>query len=115
MEMEAGDMLDVLHFLFEEDNHYVSEESQTSRSGLRVTMYRDLYGTEYKYAVSTKKTQTSNSSDLYDGADLGYMSDSDASKPFKPKGFEEVKPYVPASDFDPYAERPFDGLDAPMN
>ena len=43
-DMEAGDMVDVIHFLFEEDSHYVSEESAKSRTGVRVSLYKDLYG-----------------------------------------------------------------------
>ncbi|URP22169.1 hypothetical protein SEA_BIG4_85 [Microbacterium phage Big4] len=55
LEMEASDMMDVLHFLFEEDFTAVSEDHSHSRSALRDHLYTTLYGTKYSFKVPPRK------------------------------------------------------------
>ena len=112
--LDAEDMLDILHYLFEEDNHFVSEESANSRSGLRDNMYKDLYNKEYKYKYVSK---SKSSSSVGNAEDFGTFSVEDADAmsvtPFNPR---ETKPYVPPTPFDPNKQNPFDGiLDGPLN
>jgi hypothetical protein len=123
-DMEASDMVDVIHFMFEEDTHYVSEESAKSRSGVRVAIYKDLYGKPYKYEYKdAKKRGTQNASSGYiadygDSSSLEYMSDAEARQGFEPEELKEPMkpPAQPPTEFNPYAENPFAGiLDAPMN
>lgn len=116
-EMDVSDMVDIIHFLFEEDNHFTSEESVKSRSGLRTTMYQDLYGTEYKYKPGNQPAdsgrQYTHSYDP-DSDGFGSMSGEDSLKPFNPKELA-TKGFIPSTQFDPTAASPFGSvLDAPF-
>lgn len=95
-EMELSDMLDVIHFFFEEDSRYSSAEEAEGVSALRTSIYRNLYGTSYRYGTQkSKNTQTSAGS---------YSEFSDA-----------AKPYVPPTEFDPEMMNPYGSLlDAPI-
>lgn len=105
-------MVSILHFFFEEDNHYTSEESAKSRSSLREAFYRDLYNKEYRYRyVGSKENQKSE--------DFGTFSDDQADalsiNPFNPKE-KETKPYIPPTPVDANSASPFGGvLDGPMS
>ena len=117
-EMEASDMLDVLHFIFEEDFTYVSEEQAKSKSGLRTTVYDQLYGTKYSYPYSDKSSSNSgNQARAYSSAeDFGLPDDGLASvQPFSPSDEYTSKPYVPPTKMDASKADPFGGLlDAPL-
>jgi hypothetical protein len=94
-EMELSNMLDVVHFLFEEDSRFVSAEEAEGVGALRTSIYRDLYGVRYRYASAKRKTR--NLSEDYYG-DLN-----------------ETKPYIPPTEFDPTTANPYgDLLDAPI-
>ncbi len=116
--MEGSDMLDVLHFLFEEDSHYTSEESAKSRSALRVVIYPSFYGSAYKYEWKDTKSKQFASTQYIDD-DLSVMDEAEAVKPFNPREMQaERKPTMGAetiTQFDPTAANPFSGiLDAPV-
>ena len=119
-ELDAVDLMSVLPFLLEEELHVVSEESAASRSGLRVTLYQDFYGTTYKYPYKSKNSTGRRSSSMAMGDDFGTFSEEDAAalgdvKPFNPRQ-QETKPFVPSTPFDPTSDNPFGGiLDAPLN
>jgi hypothetical protein len=94
--MVMADMVDVIHYLFEEDSRYRSQEEVESVSAVRTQVYESLYGTTYLYKVN-KKSGTSNS------ASSG-VSDLD-----------EIKPYIPPTEFDPNSVNPFgSALEAPL-
>ena len=122
---EAGEMLDILHFLMEDDLHVTSMESAESRSGIRVSLYRDFYNVKYEYEYKPKKNSRPGShSDMpnYMTPDsmsgLEYMTEAEEARPFEPRETElPMKPPAqPLTEFDPYAANPFEGiLDAPMN
>lgn len=125
LEMEASETLDVIHFLFEEDSHHVSEESAKSRSDMRSALYRDLYGKEYKYKYTSRSSSSSTStgrSASASGVDLdewGTFSDVQAeslnANQFKPRE-RETKPYIPPTNVNANSPVPFGGaLDAPLN
>lgn len=91
--MEASNMLDVIHYYFDEDMRYGSIEASQLHSKVREQLYGALYGYDYMYGVGKNRTV---------GED----------------GSEElvVKPYIPATEFDPDSADPFGGvLDAPFN
>lgn len=105
--MEGPDMVDVIHFLFEEDARYSSGEEAESVSKLRSMVYSTMYNTTYKYGSSSGASASSggrryvNDSDSMDFSDLPI-----------PK---EVKPYVAPTDFNPNSAMPFgSALDAPL-
>jgi hypothetical protein len=88
-------MLDVLHFFFEEDSRYVSEEEARSVSALRTTIYGELYGTTYRYQMKSRSNSGNSSGDYSDP--------------------NELKPYIPPTEFDPESLNPFGSvLDAPI-
>jgi hypothetical protein len=103
--MNAADMVDVLHYFFEEDSHYLSEIQSDTRSNLRTSLYKTMYNTTYKYAVSRQPDRSRNfDSDDFD-TDLDPFGDD----------IKETKPYVPPTNFNPDSTNPFNGLlDAPL-
>jgi len=111
-QMDAADMVSVLHFFFEEDNHYVSQESAESRTSLREAMYRDLYNKEYRY--KTAKAKKPNEFQEF-GTFSEDQADAMSVSPFNPKE-KETKPYIPPTPMDANSASPFGGvLDGPMS
>lgn len=91
-------MLDVLHFLFEEDTIYTSSEHYESKDSMRKVVYKNFYETDYIYA--SDKSQSSGSFDYgFDDLD-GPINDI-------PDVKKETKPYFPPTNFDPDAANPF--------
>lgn len=108
--MEASDMLDVLHYLFEEDNSYFSEEHMRSKEELRRVVYESLYGVEYKYKLAKDPTKSRN----YVEDDLDNFDDEDDLTPFDPLK-APTKAYLPPTPFNPDSAKPFGTiLDPPM-
>jgi len=46
-EMELSDMLDVIHYFYEEDLNYASVEQAQMTDARRVTLFKQLYGIDY--------------------------------------------------------------------
>lgn len=94
-EMELSNMLDVVHFMFEEDSRYSSSEEAESVSAMRAALYAQMYLTTYRYAVHGPSRSNSANSFEYSS--------------------NEIKPYIPPTEFDPDARSPFGTvLDAPI-
>lgn len=101
-------MLDVLHYLFEEDNYFVSGEQMDARNKTRTDIYRNLYDREYKY--DGKKSASPAQYEEY--GDEEVLDEPD--RPFNPRA-EPTKGFVPATEFDLNAASPFGSvLDAPL-
>lgn len=120
-EMEASEMLDVLHYFLEEDL-YVRDKGETaSKSVTREKLYREFYGHEYKYAYrgfedeDGESASYSTSPTQIDGYETDFATQELRSiKAFNPKE-NPAKPYVPPTDFDGTATIPFGNLlDAPL-
>jgi hypothetical protein len=125
-EMEAQEMLDVVHFMMEDDLNLVSAEQAESRSKTRVLLYDLLYDRSYKYGTIARQSNKSRTFD-FDG-DAGFVNNPEGGMiPFDPsRGANDsmdlppVKPktktYVPPTDFNPDSGNPFGKiLDSPMN
>jgi len=113
-EMEASDMLDVIHYFFEQDVIFVSGEQAESQSDVRSRLYKDLYNTSYKYPHKTRGSGA-NGRNYIDPAviDEPFVKE-DLPKPFDPRA-NKPKPFVPATKLNPDAADPFGGiLDAPI-
>jgi hypothetical protein len=116
-EMEASEMVDVLHYYFEEDLSVSTAEQQQARSESRSVVYRTLYGKPYKYATP-KSGGTASGGYSADGSilpDDGFYGDL---TPFDPSEdvTKPVKPFVPATEMDADSPLPFGRvLDAPLN
>jgi hypothetical protein len=101
-ELEMADMLDVIHFLFEEDLKVSSEEEAKAITQVRSVLYRDLYNQTYKYGVR-------GTSQSYNYSNNTYPSDGFVGKeetipdPMKPP----TKPFVPATNFNADSPLPF--------
>lgn len=96
-------MLDVLHYLLDEDMSYASAEQMDAKMSLRKTMYQDMYNKKYLYAPDSRSANPSYSD----------FEDEQFPVPFD---VNELKPYVPPTDFDAEASNPFQGVlrEAPL-
>lgn len=103
-------MLDVLHFFFEEDLNYSTGEQAEAVSKIREMIYRDMYGTIYKYAYKDSNKKTKSFDEDEDDFDL------DDVVPYDPTS-KQVKPYFPATEFDAEVGLDFGvgKLEPPMN
>jgi hypothetical protein len=103
-EMDAADMLDVIHYIYEEDINYASQEQAQMVENRRVAIWNTLYNAPYKYSVFKKSNE--------------YEFDEDEVQdftPFDPTKKGNVKPYFPPTEFDADDSDPFgDVLDAPI-
>jgi hypothetical protein len=86
--MHASDMLDVIHYIFEEDMRFSTAEESKATDAIRVSLYRDFYETEYKYAASANRST----------AQSGEFDGFDSVTPYSPTA---TKPYIPPTQFDP--------------
>ena len=103
-EMETSNMLDVLHFLFESDTDYVSQEQVQGRDATRKIIYRSLYDIDYAYLRYHKEPDGGFSEQERDFAMPNTTPD------------DQIKPYMPPTQFDPNANNPFQGTlrEAPL-
>lgn len=112
--MEATDMLDVLHYFFEDDLNYSSPEQAEARDKMRSSLYGQLYHTTYKYATGANSKTT---------APRDFSVDDDEITPVQLKDRQvdsfnpaiPPKPYVAPTPVNPNSARPFgNALDAPL-
>jgi len=112
-ELDMGDMVDVLHYMFEEDMRFTSAEQAEAVSKSRSMLYREMYSREYAYKFSTGIGAAASSIDPPLGEDIP----SDV----RPIDIERqtamsTKPYVAPTRIDEGSARPFGTtLDAPLN
>ena len=92
-EMELADMLDVLHYFFEEDVLVRSSEEAEAKTQIRSVLYKDLYGTTYKYGVN-------NTGQSYNNDDTSYPSDGlvGTTNEVIPDPMEQKRPTRPYTD-----------------
>lgn len=98
-------MLDVLHYLFEEDLRYSTGEQAQAVEKTREIIYGQLYETEYIFKTTVNTSKASNS-----------FNDFDNIQPFDPKK-KVTKPFIPATKFDADTGLPLDAnslLEAPL-
>lgn len=115
-ELDASDMLDVIHYFFEEDVRYTTAEEAKALDQLRTNLYRDLYDRPYKYASkpSSGFSTAGGSFDL-EPENPEPVSQEEV-KPFNPRQHKEpTKSYIPATALTDDDADPFGGvLDAPI-
>lgn len=115
--MDSIEMVDVLHYLFEDDLDSSTAEQAEAKSSARTVVYESLYGVAYKYKMKGSKSSSSGYSTYADGSSIpsdGFYggTDVDAFDPAVPK---VTKPFVPATEFNPDSPLPFGkDLDAPL-
>ena len=111
--LEASDMLDVLHYFFEESVNFSTAEQAKSSDQLRTKLYKDLYNRHYKYASKPSTGFTAR-----DGMDFEEENPEQVEeiKPFNPRHKEPTKAFVPATQLGDDDINPFSGvLDAPIS
>lgn len=112
--MEASDMVDIIHYYFEEDMNYSTAEQSEARTKTRENLYSKLYNRHYKYSQkttpSTSRTYTEEYGDITPESNVPNAD----IQPFNPKK-QPTKAYVPPTEFDGSAQEPFGAiLDSPL-
>ena len=90
-------MLDVLHYLFEEDLSVSTNEELDAKNKIRKTIYTQIYNKNYSFG--------NTNSDSFNSYDYG-LDDIDAPVNI-PATRNQTKPYFPPTNFDPDAANPF--------
>jgi hypothetical protein len=111
-QMEMSEMLDVIHYIFEEDLHFSTGEQAEAQTGVRKSLYKELYGKDYKYNRSSGKRKTANGFEDIEGL----MEEEKPVVPLDPvKESKKVKGYTPATTVNAESPLPFGNvLDAPI-
>ncbi len=111
--MPATDMLDVIHYFFEDDLNYSTPEQAEARDKMRSSLYGQLYQTTYKYATGAgSKTSRAKDFSVDDEIQPVELKERkiDSFNPAAPP-----KPYVAPTQVNENAARPFGNvLDAPL-
>lgn len=104
--MPADDMLDVLHYFFEDDLDYASAEQAEARDTTRDTLYQELYDSSYKYSRKGRTT--------YEPAMAGDITPEEKMpEPFNPAA--RPKAYFAPTTLNADAVKPFGAvLDSPF-
>jgi hypothetical protein len=114
--MEASDMVDVIHYFFEEDTVFFSTEQAAYKDALRNNLYKDMYESDYKY-VNKSNSDVNYGLDNLDGPlnASGDPLDQEKIKVFSPRE-KTAKPYMPPTEMSADGIKPFGSvLDAPIN
>ena len=90
-------MLDVLHYLFEDDLNVATGEQLDAKNKMRKTIYKEIYNKNYFFG-----TTNPSSGSYYDYG----LDDIDAPVNV-PAMRNQTKPYFPPTNFDPNAANPF--------
>lgn len=114
--MNASDMLDVLHYFFEDDMNYASAEHADAKDRSREIIYQDFYG--HKYAYSNTQARAGAN---YSASGQGIVKDFNAAEEEeKIEAFDPMKkppkPFVPATKVNAASPKPFGAiLDEPLS
>jgi hypothetical protein len=58
LSLDASDMLDVIHYMFEEDVMVSDEDEERFKSATREALYDVFYGKPYKYKIKKSSANT---------------------------------------------------------
>ena len=102
-------MLDVVHYLFEKDATITSEAEFDTKNSVRDIIYETVY--ERKFAYSAK-----NSKDFSSDARSRNSEPFDEFDNYVPSTTNNVKPYIPPTNFNPDSDNPFGSVlrEAPL-
>jgi hypothetical protein len=102
-ELESSDMLDVIHFLLEDDTNFSTSEQLKAQRSMRSVIYKTFYNRKYRYAA-----------DPHHGAFTDDYEYDDDFNNFTPPTSNEVKPYIPPTNFNPDSDNPFGLKEKPL-
>lgn len=105
--LDAADMLDVIHYIYEDDLFVAGEGMVEAKDRARSVIYSELYGRTYKHGSDSDTTMP---------YDLPLNDEPDLPVPLDPKAMSSrPKAYRPPTKFNPNAVNPYVGvLDAPL-
>jgi hypothetical protein len=105
--LDAADMLDVIHYIYEDDLFVAGEGMIEAKDKARSVIYSEMYGRTYKHGADQ---------DMRMPEDLPLNDELDLPVPVDPKAMSSrPKAYTPATKFNPNAANPYVGvLDAPL-
>lgn len=107
-EMNSSEMVDVIHYFFEDDFNVGSGETLEAISEMRKVVYETLYNTPYNYAIKT------SNKDSFTASKGPYDTSFNDLTPFDPAS-QPTKPYVPPTEFQEDSPLPFgSALDGPL-
>jgi hypothetical protein len=115
-EMKVSDMLDVLHYFFEDDMDYASAEQADAKDRTREIIYQDFYGHKYAYSNTQGGASTN-----YSAGGQGIVRDFNADdEEEKIEAFDPMKkppkPFVPVTKVNASSPKPFGSvLDEPLS
>lgn len=108
-ELDSPQMVDVLHYLFEEDLTAPSKEFMDARTEVRKIIYGEMYETEYLFGLSDKSSSKNYTAS---GESLDSFDDI---IPFDPTVKQVRKGYIAPTNLDEDSSKPFgDILDGPL-
>jgi hypothetical protein len=102
-ELESSDMLDVIHFLLEDDTDFSTSEQLKAQRSMRNVIYKTFYNRKYRYGADPNQGAFSDD----------YEYDDDFNN-FTPPTSNEVKPYIPPTNFNPDSDNPFGLKEKPL-
>jgi len=106
-EMEVSDMLDVIHYFYDESMNFSTIEQGKWADSRRERISEDLYGTEYRYKSFTEDKDSNK--------DFGSYDENEDIVAFNPSVKSETKSYIPPTKMEADSADPFGGvLDAPI-
>lgn len=110
--MELSEMLDVIHYIFEEDLTFSTGEQADAQTEVRKSLYRELYNKNYNYNRGSRKSKNANGFDDIEGL----MEEETPVVPVDPvKESQKVKAYTPPTNLNAESPLPFGNvLDAPI-
>lgn len=96
-ELDSRDLVDVLHYMFEDDTAYASAEQAEARSTIRELLYRDLYNKTYKYAFNKSSGSANTGSQRLADFDIPDTVQDDIKQRPTPQK-QATKPYIRPTD-----------------
>ena len=111
--MNSTDMLDVLHYFFEDDLNYSTAEQAEARDKMRASLYGQLYNTTYRYSSGANSSRTARNFDVDEEIKPVELKERkvDSFNPAIPP-----KPYVAPTPVNVNSAKPFGSvLDAPLS
>ena len=113
--MKASDMLDVLHYFFEDDMNYASAEQADARDRTREIIYQDFYNHKYAYSNTQARSNSYSASGQGIVKDFNAVDEEEKIEAFDPMK-KPPKPFVPATQVNAASPKPFGSvLDEPLS
>lgn len=104
-EMDASDMLDVIHFFFEDDINYVSGEQADARDRARTILYQNFYEQNYSYSQSNDSSISTSKN-----FDEPLVAEDEKIKQFDPLNDKPPKKFIPPTTGNAKLAKPFGNL-----